>query len=92
LGYFDGTELALFLLQEEREMTKQDKIKVLAEYREIQELKAAAEKRYKELKKQIEAEIESGKHGDFVVAFEFREVREYIVPARTDKIVKVVKL
>lgn len=73
-------------------MNKTEKIKILAEFKELQELKAAAEKRYKEIKKQIESEIEAGKYGDFALGFEFREVREYVVPARTDKIIKVVKL
>lgn len=73
-------------------MTKQDKIQLLSEYKELQALKTEAEKRYKELKKQIEENIEAGKYGEFALGFEFREVREYVVPARTDKIIKVVKL
>ncbi len=73
-------------------MNKEQKIKTLAEFKELQELKATADKRLKEIKKEIEENIAAGKYGDFALGFEFREVREYVVPARTDKIIKVVKL
>lgn len=70
-------------------MTKQDKIRILKEFKEEQELKKAAEKRIAELKAQIQAEIDAGQYGDYVLVFEEREVKEYTVKARTDTIVKV---
>lgn len=70
-------------------MTKQDKIQILKEFKEEQELKKAAEKRIAELKAQIQAEIDAGQYGDYVLVFEEREVKEYTVKARTDTIVKV---
>lgn len=73
-------------------MNKEQKIKILSEFKELQELKASAEKRYKEIKKQIEENIDAGRYGDFALGFEFRDVREYVVPSRTDKIIKVVKI
>lgn len=73
-------------------MTKQQKIEILAEFKESKELTAFAEKRLKELKDIIKAEIETGKYGDLVLTIEEREVKEYVVPARTDKIIKVSKI
>lgn len=73
-------------------MTKQDKIQILAEYKEEVELRNHAEKRIKELKAQIQAEIDAGKYGDYVLTFDQREVKEYVVAARTDTLVKVVKI
>lgn len=70
-------------------MTKQQKIQILAEFKEEQALKAKAEARIKELKAQIQAEIDAGKYGDYVLIFEERDVKEYVVKARTDTIVKV---
>lgn len=70
-------------------MKRDDKIRILEEYKETKELVAAAEKRVRELKAQIQAEIDAGKYGDYVLVFEEREVKEYVVPARTDRIVKV---
>lgn len=73
-------------------MTKENKIKILDEYRELQMRKSEIEKRYKELKTKIETEVGEGKFGPFAVEFQTREVREYVVPARVDKIIKVVKV
>lgn len=70
-------------------MTKQQKIAILAEYKEEQILKAKAEARIKELKAQIQADIDAGQYGDYVLIFEQRDVKEYVVKARTDTIVKV---
>ncbi|HNA61530.1 MAG TPA: hypothetical protein PKW79_00430 [Rhabdochlamydiaceae bacterium] len=70
-------------------MTKADKIQILKEFKEEQELKKAAEKRIAELKAQIQAEIDAGQYGDYVLVFEEREVKEYTVKARKDEIVKV---
>lgn len=73
-------------------MTKQEKIETLTEYRELQELKATADKRLKEIKREIEQNISAGKYGNMLIHFELREVKEYVVPARIDKIVKVSKI
>jgi hypothetical protein len=70
-------------------MTTKQKIKILAEFKEEQALKAKAEARIKELKAQIQAEIDQGKYGDYVLIFEERDVKQYVVSARTDTIVKV---
>lgn len=70
-------------------MNKADKIKILAEFKEEQALKAKAEARIKELKAQIQAEIDAGQYGDYVLVFEEREVKEYVVKARVDELVKV---
>lgn len=73
-------------------MNKQDKITVLSEFKELNELKNSAEKRIKELKAQIKAEIEAGKYGDYVLTYEEREVKEFTVAARVDTILKVSKI
>lgn len=70
-------------------MTTKQKIQILAEFKEEQALKAKAEARIKELKAQIQAEIDAGKYGDYVLIFEERDVKEYVVKARVDTIVKV---
>lgn len=72
-----------------KDLSKKAKITILKEFKKYQKLKAKAEARYKELKEQIQAEIDSGKYGDYVLAITEREVKEYTVPARTDTIVKV---
>jgi len=72
-------------------MSKSEKIKMLSEFKELQVLKLAAEKRYKELKAEIEENLEAGQYGDYALGFEFRDVKEYTVSARTDKIIKVIK-
>lgn len=66
--------------------------KILAEYKELQEQKSKADKRLKELKDEIQREMKPGMYGDYVLIFETREVREYLVPARIDHIVKVSKI
>lgn len=73
-------------------MTKQQKIAILAEFKENKELVSQAEKRLKELKDQIKSDIDAGVYGDLVLTIEEREVKEYVVPARTDKIIKVSKI
>lgn len=73
-------------------MKKQDKIQVISEFKELQELKSRADKRIKELKDQIQKDFDAGIYGDYSLNFEIREVREYVVPARVDTIVKVSKL
>jgi hypothetical protein len=73
-------------------MKKEDKIAILQEFKEFQELKNKALKRYDELKKLILADIEAGKYGDYVLAFEERSVKEYVSAARVDTLVKVIKI
>ena len=70
-------------------MNKTQKIQILKEFKEEQALKAKAEARIKELKAQIQAEIDAGQYGDYVLVFEEREVKEYVVKARVDELVKV---
>lgn len=73
-------------------MKKQNKILIISEFKELQELKAKADKRIKELKDQIQKEFDAGIYGQYFLNFETREVREYVVPARIDHIVKISKI
>lgn len=73
-------------------MNKEMKIQVLSEYREANELKKAAEKRVKELKEKIMKDIEEGKYGHLVLEFETRDVKSYVVPARTDTLIKIAEI
>lgn len=73
-------------------MDRLGKIATLSEYKELQELKSIAEKRMKELKEQINAQIKAGKYGDYVLAFEDVEVKEYTVQSRVDHRIKVLKV
>lgn len=70
-------------------MNKQAAIIILKDFQEAKELKAAAEKRYQTLRSEILEDMKAGKYGDMVLDFEEREVKEYTVAARTDKIIKV---
>lgn len=72
--------------------TNIDKVQILSEFKELQELKSKAEKRIKELKAQIQAEIAAGQYGDYILMYEERDVKEFTVPARHDTIVKVSKI
>jgi hypothetical protein len=73
-------------------MNRDDKIKILSAYKEFQELKSMADKRIKELQLEIKRRFKPGKYGQYLLNFEVREVKEYVVPARTDHIVKVSKM
>jgi len=73
----------------QKKLTKNDKIKILADFKADQALIAAANKRIQELKDQIKADIEAGVYGDFALSFEKREVKSYQVEARVDLIIKV---
>lgn len=73
-------------------MNKQTKIQILSDFKEEQELKNRAEKRLKELKAQIMADIEAGMYGDYCLTFDKREVKEFTVESRVDTIVKVNKI
>lgn len=73
-------------------MNKQTKIQILSDFKEEQELKNRAEKRLKELKAKILADIEAGVYGEYCLTFDEREVKKYIVESRTDTIVRVNKI
>lgn len=73
-------------------INKKDRVKILREYKEESELKRAAEKRIAELKKEIFENIPEGQYEDMVLAIEARDVKEYTVAARTDKIIKVLQI
>jgi hypothetical protein len=72
-------------------MKAKEKIQILADFKEQQELVRLANKRISELKEAIKNEFEAGVYGDLVLTFEDRFVKEYVVPARVDKIIKVIE-
>lgn len=64
---------------------------LLQDYKSLLKIKSEAEKQIKELKEKISA-MEAGQYDNFVLAFEEREVKEYIVKSRTDRIIKVLEI
>lgn len=73
-------------------MKREDKIKILKEYKEEKELVQRAEKRLKQLKAMIQANIDAGVYGDVALVIEEVDVKEYVVPARTDRRMKVLSV
>lgn len=65
--------------------------KILQEYREQNEIKKAAEKRVKELKEAI-LQMTEGQYDNFVLEFESRNVKEYVVAARVDTLIKIAEI
>jgi hypothetical protein len=63
----------------------------LAYYKVLQENKSKIDKELKLLKDEL-LKSDAGQYGQYMLAFETREVREYLVPARIDTIVKVNKI
>lgn len=71
--------------------TDKQKIKHLQEYKELNDLVSHAKKRIEEIKAEIKEKYKPGEYGELLLTIEERRVKEYIVPARIDKVIKVVK-
>lgn len=65
-------------------MNNEEKITVLEEYKELNELKNRAEKRLKEIKEEIKLKFKPGQYGQLALEFKEVEVKEYTVAARID--------
>lgn len=64
---------------------------LLAQYKLLQEAKSRVDRELKDMRESL-LKMKAGQYGNFLLAFETREVREYVVPARIDHIVKVIKI
>lgn len=81
-------------------MNQNEKIKVLAEYKELKELISNAEKRAKELRDIAIEQIGSGEVGDYVViiedaereTFSLKDAKAHVTPSVWEKISAFVKV
>lgn len=64
-------------------------VAILNEYQELKEVINAANKRANELKALIKNDYKPGEYGNLILTIEERQVKEYVVSARVDQIIKV---
>lgn len=73
-------------------MNKHDKAEILEEYKRLKEIDSKTSKRLKELKQLITSEITEGQYENMILTYDFREVKEYTVAARTDMLIKITEI
>lgn len=65
--------------------------KLIAEFKSLKDQQKETDRRLKELKESI-LNFDAGMYGEYVLTFETRNVKQYVVEARTDTIIKVSKI
>lgn len=64
---------------------------ILNSYRNAADKAKAAKKEMEELKEYILENVKPGAYGELLLGIEKRDVKEYVVKARTDTILKVIR-